>query len=128
MRVRAQESSPYTYGCFRFSGTAETDNLGYHLAYHLAEHLTYHLADDLANHLAHHLAWLQLWTIWPTAHHLAHYPLNVWTSLWGRLGRAEISAKSSDHLALHVSGAFLVLFSSIWSRLRLSGRSGHLWK
>ena len=51
--------------------------------------------------------------------------LLFWTSLWGGPGWAEIPAKSSDHLALHVSGAFPGLFSTIWPHLRLSGRSGH---
>ena len=52
-------------------------------------------------------------------------PPLFWTSLWGRMRWAEIPARSSDHLALHVSEAFLGLFSNIWPRLRLSGRSGH---
>ena len=58
------------YGCFRFSATAETDHLGYHLAHHLSDYLAYHSADYLADHWAHHLDFLQFWifgpTIWPT--------------------------------------------------------------
>jgi hypothetical protein len=62
----------YIYGCFRFSGTAETDHLGYHSSHNLANHLVCHLADHLADLLAHHLALLQFWTIWPT----------IWLTIW----------------------------------------------
>ena len=115
------------YECFRFSRTAETNHW-----------------DTI---------WPAIWpTIWPTIW-LVVWPtirLTIWHCCrsgpfgaqfgplfgppfgkpFGPLSPTvldQFPAQTFDHLALHVSGAFPGVLSTIWARLQISGRSDHFW-